>query len=78
MTRYYRSFGPSLVATWAQIEGDYYHQQYIFWLGPMFGAGLAAAIYEYGSLKPENFAGAKDMDTAIFQVNNTGVSIVPP
>ena len=25
------------------------------------------AISEYGSLKPENFAGAKDMDTAIFQ-----------
>ncbi len=25
---------------------------------------------EYGSLKPENFAGAKDMDTAIFQVTH--------
>jgi len=24
-------------------------------------------IVEYGTLKPENFAGAKDMDTAIFQ-----------
>ena len=62
-----RSFGPSLVATWAKISGRYYGQQYMFWLGPMFGAGLAAALYEYGSLKPENFAGAKDMDTAIFQ-----------
>jgi hypothetical protein len=62
-----RSFGPSLVATWAKIDGRYYGQQYMFWLGPMFGAGLAAALYEYGSLKPENFAGAKDMDTAIFQ-----------
>jgi MIP family channel proteins len=63
-----RSFGPSVVATWADIEGNFSHQQYIFWLGPMFGAGLAAAIYEYASLKPENFAGARDMDTAIFQV----------
>ena len=63
-----RSFGPSVVATWANIEGNFSHQQYIFWLGPMFGAGLAAAIYEYASLKPENFAGARDMDTAIFQV----------
>ena len=62
-----RSFGPSLVATWAKISGRYYGQQYMFWLGPMFGAGLSAALYEYGSLKPENFAGAKDMDTAIFQ-----------
>ena len=56
-----RSFGPSVVATWANIEGNFSHQQYIFWLGPMFGAGLAAAIYEYASLKPENFAGARDM-----------------
>jgi glycerol uptake facilitator-like aquaporin len=64
-----RSFGPSVVATWANIEGNFSHQQYIFWLGPMFGAGLAAAIYEYASLKPENFAGARDMDTAIFQVS---------
>ena len=63
-----RSFGPSVVANWAKIEGNFSHQQYIFWLGPMFGAGLAAAIYEYASLKPENFAGARDMDTAIFQV----------
>lgn len=27
----------------------------------------AFRFIEYGSLKPENFAGAKDMDTAIFQ-----------
>lgn len=64
-----RSFGPSVVAQWANIEGNFSHQQYIFWLGPMFGAGLAAAIYEYASLKPQNFAGARDMDTAIFQVS---------
>lgn len=39
----------------------------MFWFAPMFGAVVAAYLYEYGSLKPENFAGAKDMDTAIFQ-----------
>jgi hypothetical protein len=69
-------------------QGQYASQQYVFWLGPMFGAGLAAVIYgspwtirflcliceiffwfaEYGSLKPENFGGARDMDTAIFDV----------
>jgi MIP family channel proteins len=63
-----RSFGPSLVAAWAGIEGQYYKQQAMFWFAPMFGAVVAAYIYEYVSLKPENFAGAKDMDTAIFQV----------
>lgn len=61
-----RSFGPALVAQWANIQGLYNQQQYVFWLGPMFGSALAAVIYEYGSLKPENFAGARDMDTAIF------------
>jgi len=40
-----RSFGPSVVATWANIEGIYQQQQYIFWLGPMFGAGVAAVMY---------------------------------
>lgn len=55
------------MAQWANIPGLYSNQQYIFWLGPMFGAGLAAAIYEYGSLKPANFAGARDMDTALFE-----------
>ena len=30
---------------------------------------------EYGSLKPENFGGAKDMDTAIFQVRSTKLAI---
>jgi MIP family channel proteins len=62
-----RSFGPSLVAVWAKIPGTYYHQQAMFWFAPMFGATVAAIIYEYGSLKPAEFAGAKDMDTAIFQ-----------
>jgi hypothetical protein len=56
------------VATWAGIQGDYYRQQHIFWFGPLFGAALAVLFYEYLGLKPENFEGAKDMDTAIFQV----------
>ena len=64
-----RSFGPSLVATWAGIHENYYSQQYIFWFGPLFGAAIAAIFYEYLGLKPDNFAGAKDMDTAIFQAN---------
>jgi glycerol uptake facilitator-like aquaporin len=40
-----RSFGPSLVAAWAGIGGTYYHQQYMFWFGPLFGAFFAAVIY---------------------------------
>ena len=28
-----RSFGPSLVAAWANIDGQYYTQQYMFWFG---------------------------------------------
>ncbi len=38
----------------------------MFWVAPMFGAFLAAYMYEYGSLKPDKFAGAKDLDTAVF------------
>lgn len=40
-----RSFGPSLVADWANIEGTYSHQQWMFWIAPLFGASLAAIIY---------------------------------
>jgi hypothetical protein len=40
-----RSFGPSLVAAFAGIEGQYYHQQYMFWFAPLFGAALAAIAY---------------------------------
>ncbi len=40
-----RSFGPSLVAAWAQIDGTYYHQQAMFWFAPMFGAVVAAYFY---------------------------------
>lgn len=40
-----RSFGPSLVAAMAGISGDYYHQQYMFWFGPLIGAAITAIIY---------------------------------
>ena len=40
-----RSFGPSLVAACAGIDGSYYHQQYMFWFAPMIGAAVAAIIY---------------------------------
>jgi aquaporin-5 len=40
-----RSFGPSLVAAMSNIPGTYQDQQYMFWLGPLFGATLAALIY---------------------------------
>jgi MIP family channel proteins len=45
-----RSFGPSLVAAWAGIGGRYYHQQYMFWFGPLVGAALGAIIYGTPSL----------------------------
>lgn len=61
-----RSFGPSLIAAMSNIPGTYQNQQYMFWLGPMFGAGLAAFIYEYGSLKPNKREGAHDLDEAVF------------
>lgn len=62
-----RSFGPAVVANWAAIPGNFSDQQHIFWFGPMFGAALAAFLYEYGTLKPKNFTGSKDMDSAIFE-----------
>lgn len=40
-----RSFGPSLVAAMAGISGNYYHQQYMFWFGPLIGASITALIY---------------------------------
>lgn len=64
-----RSFGPAVVASWASIPGDYAKQHAMFWFAPMTGAVIAAIVYEYGSLKPANFAGAKDIATAIFQAN---------
>jgi MIP family channel proteins len=61
-----RSFGPSLVAAFAGISGNYYHQQYMFWFGPLIGAALAAFIYEYAPLKPKKREGKEDMSDALF------------
>ena len=61
-----RSFGTSLVAAFAGIGGTYYHQQYMFWFGPMFGAGLAACIYEYAPLKPKKRENKDSMADALF------------
>lgn len=65
-----RSFGPSVVSGWAKIPGIYQNQQAVFWFGPLFGAGIAACLYEYGSLKPES-AGVMDMDKALFEAGVT-------
>ena len=61
-----RSFGPSLVAAFAGIGGSYYHQQYMFWFGPMFGAVIAACIYEYAPLKPKKRDTKESMSDALF------------
>lgn len=61
-----RSFGPALVASMAGIDGNFYNQQWMFWFAPLFGAFVAAIVYEYGSLKLKKRAGAGDMDTALF------------
>jgi hypothetical protein len=61
-----RSFGPSLVAAMAGIGGTYYHQQYMFWFGPLIGAGLTAIIYEYAPLKPKKRETKENMEDAIF------------
>jgi glycerol uptake facilitator-like aquaporin len=61
-----RSFGPSLVAAFAGIGGTYYHQQYMFWFGPMFGAVIAACIYEYAPLKPKKRDTKESMSDALF------------
>jgi len=72
-----RSFGPALVAQIAGITGNYGSQQYMFWVAPIAGAGVAAYMYEYGSLKPDKFAGAKDMDTAVFLSDKKEQNHVP-
>jgi glycerol uptake facilitator-like aquaporin len=61
-----RSFGPSLVAAFAGVSGNYYHQQYMFWFAPLIGAALAAMIYEYAPLKPKKREGKEDMSDALF------------
>lgn len=66
-----RSFGPSFVAAIAGIDGDYYHQQSMFWFAPLFGAAVAAIIYEYGSLKMKKREGAGDLDNAVFMADKS-------
>lgn len=61
-----RSFGPSLVAAFAGISGNYYHQQFMFWFGPLIGATLAAVVYEYAPLKPKKREGKEDMADALY------------
>lgn len=64
-----RSFGPTVVASWAGIKGDYQKQHYMFWFGPCCGALFAAVVYEYGAMKPRKREGALDMDTALFMAD---------
>eukprot|EP00598_Pedospumella_elongata_P007301 CAMPEP_0184986280 /NCGR_PEP_ID=MMETSP1098-20130426/15946_1 /TAXON_ID=89044 /ORGANISM="Spumella elongata, Strain CCAP 955/1" /LENGTH=93 /DNA_ID=CAMNT_0027510479 /DNA_START=27 /DNA_END=308 /DNA_ORIENTATION=- len=45
----------------AGLPGNYKDQHYMFWLGPMFGAAVAAIIYEYGALKPKRREGGGDL-----------------
>lgn len=56
-----RSFGTYLIASMAGLPGNYKDQHYMFWLGPMFGAAVAAIIYEYGALKPKRREGGGDL-----------------
>jgi aquaporin TIP len=41
-----RSFGPALV-------GNFWDDQWVYWLGPLIGAGLAALVYEYAFMQRE-------------------------
>jgi len=41
-----RSFGPALVA-------NFWDDQWVYWLGPLIGAGLAALVYEYVFMQRE-------------------------
>ncbi len=66
-----RSFGPATVAAMAGIDGGYYAQQYMFWFAPMFGAALAAIIYEYAALKQKKRTGKEDMTDAVFMGNQS-------
>jgi aquaporin TIP len=41
-----RSFGPALV-------GNFWDDHWVYWLGPLIGAGLAALVYEYVFMQRE-------------------------
>jgi len=64
-----RSFGPALVAGMAGIAGTFYKQQYMFWFAPLFGAGLAAIVYEYCGMKLKKREGAGDMDVELYMAD---------
>lgn len=70
-----RSFGPSLVAAMAGIEGNYYHQQYMFWFAPLIGAAVAAILYEYAPLKPKRRDNKDDLGESLFLSNKQRASI---
>ena len=40
-----RSFGPAVVIT--DLRHDVWKYHYIYWVGPLLGAGLAAGLYRY-------------------------------
>jgi len=61
-----RSFGPSLVASFAGIGGTYMHQQYMFWFAPLIGATIAAIIYEYAPLKQKKREGKGNMQDDLY------------
>ena len=46
-----RSFGPAIVA-------NIWSDHWIYWLGPLIGAGVAALVYEFVFLQPEEDDGA--------------------
>jgi len=56
-----RSFGPYFIANMIGSVGNYREQQYMFWIAPMFSAGVSTLIYEYGSMKPASREGGGDL-----------------
>jgi aquaporin TIP len=40
-----RSFGPTLIGSWAANGGQLWTNHWIYWLGPLIGASLAALVY---------------------------------
>lgn len=40
-----RSFGPALIASYRKDNGDLFQDMWVFWLGPLAGASLAAFAY---------------------------------
>jgi aquaporin Z len=40
-----RSFGPTLIGSWAKDGGQLWTYHWIYWVGPIVGAALAAIVY---------------------------------